>query len=188
MLKYLCYLIFKIQGWTYKESIPQDLRSFVMVGAPHTSNWDFIPAMAVSYKMNRNAHFVIKHSWMRFPLKTFFKSLGAIGINRKDIGSGKIKSSTDLFAKLFENKEFVLMISPEGTRKKNAKWKTGFYHIAKKAQVPIVLGYDDYVKKEAGLGMVIYPDNFEEDMQKINDFYKDKRGHRPQNFLLHDLN
>jgi lauroyl/myristoyl acyltransferase len=88
-------------------------------------------------------------------------------------------------AKMFEdNKEFVLMIAPEGTRSPNSNWKTGFYYIAQKANVPIVLGYADFNKKEVGLGLVIHPSDFEKDMQAIMDFYKDKQGKNKKNFRL----
>jgi hypothetical protein len=88
-------------------------------------------------------------------------------------------------ASLFkERSEFVLMISPEGTRSPNKHWKTGFYYIAQKAQVPIVLGYANYKTKEAGLGLVLYPQDFEKDMATIMDFYRTMGGKVQSNFLL----
>lgn len=184
MIRQICTLIFKASGWTYKSSIPEDLRSFVMIGAPHTSNYDFIPTMAVSYNMKRQAHFVIKKEWLKFPLNLFFKPLGAIGLDRTVLKTKSV-NNTDLMAGLFKNHpEFVLMISPEGTRSPVKNWKTGFYYIAQKANVPIVLGYANYKNKEAGLGMVIHPNNFEEDMHKIMDFYRGMTGHVPGNFIL----
>ncbi len=91
------------------------------------------------------------------------------------------KMTTTLFEEI---PDLVLMISPEGTRKPNENWKTGFYYIAQKAGVPIVVGYPDYKKKEAGLGLVIYPTNFDDDMKKINEFYSKCTGAKPENFLL----
>jgi 1-acyl-sn-glycerol-3-phosphate acyltransferase len=186
LIKWLCYLYFKLTGWEYVEyNIPKDLRSFVMLGAPHTSNWDFIPAMSVALMTKRNAHFVIKSEWLKFPLNLIFKPLGAIGVDRKSIQSGKVKSSTDAMADLFKtNKDFVLMIAPEGTRSANDQWKTGFYYIAQKAGVPLVLGFDDWKEKKAGLGKVIYPTNFEKDMQDIMDFYKNIHAKVPEKFKL----
>jgi 1-acyl-sn-glycerol-3-phosphate acyltransferase len=185
MFKLLCVLIFKIQGWKFISKIPADLRSFVFVGAPHTSNADIIPTMAMAYFMKRNTKFVIKNQWLKAPLGIFLRSVGAIGVDKNFIQKNGSKNTTELMACLFkEHKDLVLMISPEGTRSPNSNWKSGFYYIAQKANVPIVLGYADYEKKEAGLGEVIYLSNFEEDMQKITNFYRNIKGKNPQNFKL----
>lgn len=172
-------------GWKFKNNIPDDLRSFVFIGAPHTSNYDFIMGMAIAYLMKRNACFVIKKEWMKFPLSLFFKSVGAIGVVRNVAKESKTISYTDMMANLFkEHHELVLMIAPEGTRSPNKHWKTGFYYIAQKAGVPIVLGYANYETKEAGMGMVFYPQDFEKDMYQITEFYKDMKGKVPENFQL----
>jgi len=185
MFREICTLIFKASGWKFKNQVPDDLRSFVFLGAPHTSNHDFLPAMAISYLMKRNAHFVIKKEWLKFPLNLFFKPIGGIGVERNVVKESKTTSYTDVMADLFKaHSEFVLMIAPEGTRSPNKNWKTGFYYIAQKAKVPLVLGYADYAKKEAGLGMVIYPEDFEKDMIKIMDFYRGMNGKMPENFQL----
>jgi len=185
MVRQLCTVIFKMTGWKYKNSVPDDLRSFVFIGAPHTSNYDFIPAMAMCCLMKRNANFVIKKEWLKFPLNLFFKLIGGIGVERNASKKSKPSSSTDDMAQLFsKHKEFVLMIAPEGTRSPNGNWKTGFYYIALKAKVPLVLGYANYKTKEAGPGLVIYPTDFEKDMIKITDFYKEIEGRIPENFLL----
>lgn len=185
MIRQACNLLFKLSGWKYIDNVPKDLRSFVMIGGPHTSNHDFVPAMAVSYRMERNPKFVIKSEWLRFPLNLFLEPIGAYGLDRSRLKDKDRKSNIDVMAKLFEEiPEFVLMISPEGTRSPNPRWKTGFYYIALQAKVPIVLGYCDYVKKEAGLGMVLWPTDFESDMRTIMQFYQDKQGKKPENFLL----
>jgi 1-acyl-sn-glycerol-3-phosphate acyltransferase len=186
MIHKICELIYRsIWGFKYVSNVPKDLNSFVMIGAPHTSNWDFITAMALCSLMKKKAHFVIKNEWMRFPLGLFFKSLGGIGIDRNLIKQNEGMSSTDSMAKLFtDHPDFILMISPEGTRKRNPNWKTGFYYIALKAKVPIVLAFVDYEKKMGGLGKVIYPSNFEKDMEEIISFYKNVVGKRPELFAL----
>jgi len=185
MFKLLCVLIFRVLGWKFINKIPADLRSFVFVGAPHTSNADIIPTMAMAYFMKRNTKFVIKNQWLKAPLGIFLRSVGAIGVDKNLIQKSGSKNTTELMACLFkEHKDLVLMISPEGTRSPNSNWKSGFYYIAQKANVPIVLGYADYEKKEAGLGEVIYLSNFEEDMQRITSFYRNIKGKNPQNFKL----
>jgi 1-acyl-sn-glycerol-3-phosphate acyltransferase len=185
MIKEICTLIFKASGWTFKCELPENLRSFVFIGAPHTSNFDFIPTMAVKHLMKRNTKFVIKDDWMKFPLNLVLKPAGAIGLDRKKIKELGRASTTDMMADLFHHySELVLMISPEGTRSANPTWKTGFYYIAQKAGVPIVLGYADYKKKEAGVGGIIYPQDFDSDMTKIMKFYDGIQGKRPDCFKL----
>jgi len=178
-------LVLKLTGWRFVRNIPDDLKSFVMIGAPHTSNYDFFPAMGVSYQLRPYAKFIIKIEWLKPPMGILFKAMGGIGVNRGLIKTGKVASSTDLFANLFkEHNPFVLMISPEGTRSPVDEWKSGFYYIAQKAGVPIVLGYADYKKKEYGLGMVIYPTDFDKDMKAIANFFSTVEGHTPQKFKL----
>lgn len=185
MIKQICTLLFKIGGWKFVNTVPCELRSFVLVGAPHTSNHDFITAMAVSHLMQRNAKFVIKSEWLKFPFNIFLKPIGAYGLDRSKLAEKDRLSNVELMAQLFEEfHELVLMISPEGTRSPNSRWKTGFYYIAVKARLPIVLGFVDYAKKEAGMGMVIWPSDFETDMRAIMQFYENKEGKIPEKFLL----
>jgi 1-acyl-sn-glycerol-3-phosphate acyltransferase len=185
MFRFFCALIYKLRGWKYINVVPDNLRSFVFIGAPHTSNYDFINAMAISHLMKRNARFVIKKEWLRFPLNLFFGPIGGIGVDRNVLKKDKTLSNTDLIADLFrQNSELVIMISPEGTRSPNKNWKTGFYYIAQKANVPLVLGYADFKTKTGGMGLVIYPSNFEKDMATIMDFYRNMEGKVPENFQL----
>lgn len=185
MIKTLCYLVFKLSGWRFKSDIPDSLTSFVFIGAPHTSNFDFIPAMSVCLLMKRNSKFVIKKEWLKFPFSLILGPAGAIGLDRNKIKSHKNSNTTDVMAELFKDiPDLVLMISPEGTRSPNENWKTGFFYIAKKANVPIVLGFADYDKKLAGIGPIIYPNDLDECMTKIMNFYKDIKGRVPDKFKL----
>ncbi|HXH30701.1 MAG TPA: 1-acyl-sn-glycerol-3-phosphate acyltransferase [Bacteriovoracaceae bacterium] len=185
MIHFLFAVSFKLTGWKFKSEIPDDLRSFIFLGAPHTSNYDFIPSMAIVHLGQRNAKFVIKNDWMKFPLNLFMKPAGAIGIDREKLKSGGKGSTTDTMAQLFRQyPELVLMIAPEGTRKPNPNWKTGFYYIAQKANIPIVLGYADYRRKEAGFGPAIYPTDFDKDMRTIMEFYQTITAKVPENFKL----
>jgi 1-acyl-sn-glycerol-3-phosphate acyltransferase len=187
MIKQLCYLALKAQGWKFEVQLPEDLRSFVFLGAPHTSNHDFMPAMAVAWVMQRNARFLIKSDWMKFPLNLFMGPLGAMGLDRKLINQGQPQSNTDAMAQVLkEHPDLVLMIAPEGTRKGNSKWKTGFYYVAQKAGVPIALGYADYARKKAGIGPIIYPTDYPRDMQQIMQFYQHIGAKIPSNFQLDD--
>ena len=185
MLRQICTLIFKASGWKFVNQLPDDLRSFIFLGGPHTSNHDIVPALAVATLMKRNSKFVIKSEWLKFPLCIALGPAGGVGIYRSKLKDADRISNVDAMANLFKiHKDLALMIAPEGTRGPNDNWKTGFYHIAQKANVPIVLGYADYEKKEAGLGPVIYPTDFEKDMRAIMDFFRDKKGKHPENFKL----
>ncbi len=178
-------MIFKLWGWEWKSNLPPELQSFVLICVPHTSNFDFVPGMTVSLKLNRNAKFLIKDSWLKFPMNLILKPLGAIGVNREKLKEMKGGHSTDAMAHLFEeHSPMVLMISPEGTRKANSNWKTGFFYIAQKANVPIVLGYADWATKTAGMGPIIYPTNYEADMKIITDFYRGISGKIKENFKV----
>lgn len=185
MFKQICHHLTLLNGWTYEGELPNDLKSFVIVGAPHTSNWDFFPAMGMMFRLKRNTRFIMKKSWLKFPLNILLENMGALGIDRELIQKDGNNNTTDTLSDLFKTyPELVLMISPEGTRKANENWKTGFYYIAKKAEVPIVLVYADYIKKKVGLGPIIYPSDYETDMKAINDFYRNKIGKNPSFFKL----
>lgn len=185
MLTYLCNKLLKLKGWHIHSEISNGLKKFVLVGAPHTSNWDFLLAMGLFHEIGLKKKFTIKKQWLRPPLKHFFLWLGAIPIDRERIQKQGGTNSTDIVAKsIKEAKELVFLITPEGTRKRTSQWKTGFYHIAVKANVPIVLAYGDYKKKSLGLGKIIFPTNMEEDLKSIMQFYASVTPHIPQNFLL----
>jgi 1-acyl-sn-glycerol-3-phosphate acyltransferase len=185
MIKALIALYFKATGWKFVNNIPGDVRSFVMVGAPHTSNYDFIPAMAVAHLCRLNAKFVVKSDLLKFPLGLFVKSLGGVGVDRERLKTKGHASYTDLMADLFKQyPDLVLMIAPEATRGANPHWKTGFYYIAKKAAVPLVMGYADYSKKEAGLDLLLYPSDFDKDMKAVMNFFKAIKGKYPENFKI----
>jgi 1-acyl-sn-glycerol-3-phosphate acyltransferase len=161
-------LVLKIFGWKsdYSDAFKTD--KCVMIAAPHTSNWDLVFALAVFWEQKIPVRFFIKDSMTKGLHGWFFKMLGAIGVDR-----GK-KGNLVQFAveKLESEHKIVLLVPAEGTRKKVDKWKTGFYHIAQQANVPVALGYLDYKNKIAGVGnLVQISDNFEVDMNKIQDFY-----------------
>ncbi|MBS1647733.1 MAG: 1-acyl-sn-glycerol-3-phosphate acyltransferase [Bacteroidetes bacterium] len=179
-------LLFKIGKWKIINAIPKELTQCVIVAAPHTSNWDFIYGMGGLKNMNLKTRFTIKKEWMRFPFKGLMQKLGALPIDRAAIKTGEKKGSVDLIADLFkQHKELYLMVTPEGTRSKIEKWKTGFYYIALKANVPLALGFMDYKKRTCGIAKIIHlTGNFEIDMKKVMDFYKTITPKFPQNFSV----
>jgi len=144
-----------------------------MLAAPHTSNWDLVFALGVYWLEDINAKFLIKNAYTKGLFGFFFKWLGAIGVDRS-----KHNNLVDYSIELFNSRErLVLMVPAEGTREFVEKWKTGFYHIAKNTNVPVSFGFLDYRKKLAGVGDVYQLTGvFENDMQYIQDFYKNIEG------------
>jgi 1-acyl-sn-glycerol-3-phosphate acyltransferase len=161
-------------GWKVDQHLKADFKRCVMVAAPHTSNWDFVICRAAFEVMELPVRFTIKKEWTKGFLGGLLVSLGAIGIDRKpkDKRSEPI-SYVDAMVNLFEeNEELAVLVTPEGSRKRMEQWKTGFYHVAKKAGVPIAFGYLDYKTKTAGIGKVIWPgEDMEADMREIMKFY-----------------
>tara|TARA_B110000459_G_C16311999_1_gene359597 strand:- start:221 stop:646 length:426 start_codon:yes stop_codon:yes gene_type:complete len=135
--------------------------------------------VAIFWQYELPVKFFIKDSYTKGLHGGYFRWLGGIGINRKQAGN-KVETA----AKLFEKEEkLIIIIPPEGTRKRVDKWKKGFYHIAKKANVPVSFGFLDYKNKNGGVGGFInLTDSFENDMEKIQAFYKRKTAKFPENY------
>ncbi len=182
-MKLLAQFSFWLTGWKKVGEYPENTPKSVMIAAPHTSNWDFFYARAAFFLLGIPVKTTIKKEAMFFPLNLVLKFFGVIPIdrNKKSEGLSKKSSMVDAMVQLFnEREELVIMITPEGTRRYVPRWKTGFYHVARKAQVPIILGYLDYKKKQAGIGPVMYPSgDFEQDLEIIMDFYRGVTGKYP---------
>ena len=158
----------------------------VVVAAPHTSNFDFPIARSAFEILKMPVRFTIKKEWMGFPLGWLMRSLGAIAIDRNAGGKEKGFSQVEAMAELFRNhQKLAILVTPEGTRSRRTEWKAGFYHVAKLAGVPLVLGYLDYKKKEAGIGKIIHPgSDMEADMREIMAFYSTIHARYPDNFSV----
>jgi len=180
-------LAYKLFGWRVTHFLSDDIKRCVIIVAPHTSNWDFIFGMGTVKIMKLNQRFVIKKEWMRFPFSLLMKSLGAVPIDRnKNKAPGEKSSTVDAMVDLFStHDELRLVITPEGTRSKVTKWKTGFYYVAQKANVPIALAFINYETKTCGIDKVLYPTgDYQKDMKQIMDFYKNMKGKNPENFSV----
>ncbi len=177
MKKLFAQFVFWIKGWKTSIQNLDVARKSVMIAAPHTSNWDLVYMLGVLWIHKIPVKFFIKDSYTKGIHGGFFRWLGGIGINRKQTGN-----RVDISAQLFQEKEeLIIIIPPEGTRKRVDKWKKGFYHIAKTANVPVSFGFLDYKDKIGGLGGYInLTDSFENDMEKIQEFYKTKTGKFPE--------
>ncbi len=180
-------LFLKLIGWKVQKELPKEVNRCVMIAAPHTSNWDFFIARAAFSVLGIPVRFTIKDDLYVFPFNIIFNALGGIPINRRPKKLGEKRPSTvDAMANLYKHQEHLaIMITPEGTRSKRKEWKTGFYFVAKKADVPIGLGFLDYKKKLAGVGKLIYPSkNMESDMREIMSFYKNIHPKYPEKFSI----
>ncbi|MDA9809893.1 acyltransferase [Flavobacteriales bacterium] len=175
--------IFKILGWKINEDVPKEYTRCVLVGAPHTSNWDFFYAIFLFKILKIPYKFTIKSEWFKFPFNLIIKPLGGIPINTKSkTKGGNVNIMADLFK---DNKEFAMGITPEATRSIRTKWKSGFYHLAKDNNLPICLGYLDYKTRTGGIAGPIFPsENKDADMKKIMAFYKNVSPKNPENFSL----
>ncbi|MEA5130149.1 MAG: 1-acyl-sn-glycerol-3-phosphate acyltransferase [Proteiniphilum sp.] len=174
------FIFNNILGWHVRGEFPDSAKCVIAV-APHTSNWDFLIAKLAYSSIGRTANFLIKAEWFVFPFNLFFKSLGGIPVTRE-----KNSSLTDSLAAEFNRRDQMqLAITPEGTRKPIQEWKRGFYYIAFKAGVPILLVGLDYGKKEAiSLGLIYPSGDYEKDIQEIKSRYKGIQAKKPGNFSL----
>lgn len=180
MKKILAKIIIKTIGWKVAGHPPLDINKAVILGAPHTTNWDFIVMIGVIWIYNLRLKFLIKSDWLKFPFKWFMEGMGAVGVDR----TGRKSNLIDNLIKSFKsNEKFHLVITPEGSRSRVRKWKTGFYRIAIDANVPILMAYADYEKKEFGFSKVYYPTgDFEKDMTHIQNFYSNFKGKYPDQY------
>ena len=177
LLRIISIGILKLIGWKARGKVLEHQR-FVLIGAPHTSNWDFPLMLLIVLKLRLRVFWMGKHTLFPFPLGWLMKWLGGIPINRT--ASHNVVNET--VRQYRENDELVVLIPPEGTRKKVSQWKTGFYHIANMAQVPILLGYVDAANKEAGIADFFTPTgDLEKDMLEIRRFYANKKGLNGEN-------
>ncbi len=175
VMRLVSLFFLKCLGWRVEGKRP-DMAKYVMIAAPHTSNWDFVIALAIVFVFRINIQIMMKDTWFFFPLGSIFRWLGAMPINRAAAQNVVSQCIEDI--KQAEEKR--LMVPPSGTRKKVLYWKTGFYRIAHGAGVPIVMGYLDYKRKRGGIGPIFHPTgDIDLDMETIHAFYQDISGKYP---------
>ena len=168
LLSRMVLWLYKRAGWQAVGEVPEP-RRFVIIAAPHTSNWDFVYFMGLTHDLGIKSYFMAKNSLFRWPFRRFLLDVGGVPIDRSS-NQNYVQAMADEFAR---RKEFILTIAPEGTRGAVRKWKTGFYHIAMAAKVPMVVGLMDYGRKVGGLGPLIWPTgDYEADMAKVMEFYR----------------
>ena len=173
-----CWLWFKGNGWTLQGDWP-DIDKMVLIGAPHTSNWDAVHLLAASGYYRVRLRWMGKQSLTSGPFGWFLKWLGCIPINR----SGKNNTVQQMCKAFSSQKKFVLALSPEGTRTRTTEWKSGFYHIAHQAGVPILITVLDYERKIVRLSGTLIPSgDYAADMQHIKTHYRDIYGRHNDGF------
>lgn len=170
----LASVILAALGWRVVGSLPQQ-RKYVLIGAPHTSNWDFPLMLLAVLKIGMDVHWLGKHTLFKTPFGSVMRWLGGIAVDR-----GKSNNLVAQLIELFrERDELVLLIPPEGTRTQVDRWKSGFYYVAAGAEVPILLGFVDAGRKQLGFGPVFNTSgDYAVDLVEIQKFYADKRGIR----------
>ncbi len=158
---------YRRQKWSEINANP-DIRKCVVIAAPHTSNWDFVYFIGAAEALGVPLSFVGKESLFRWPFGRAMREMGGVPVDRSK-SNNFVQAMADEFVR---RDTFMLTVAPEGTRGKVKKWKTGFYHIAIAAKVPMVIGLMDYAKKQVGLSEAIWPSgDYAADMQKIAAFY-----------------
>ena len=175
-LRGLSAFYMRILGWQVVGKLP-DLPKFIIVGAPHTSNWDFVMFLALAFILKGNLRYMGKKELFYPPYGWFFYWSGGIPVDRSK-PHGLVEQTVQAIQ---EVELFQMVITPEGTRSKVGKWKLGFYHIAKQANIPVVAGYVDSVTRTCGIGPTFeLTDDMEADIDAIKAFFKDKVGIYPE--------
>jgi 1-acyl-sn-glycerol-3-phosphate acyltransferase len=174
--QFVAQAILRLLGWKVEARLPQ-ARKFVLVGAPHTSNWDFILMLLIMNALGLQLNWVGKDSLFNGSFGNLMQRLGGIPVDR----SARNGFVDQMVAEFNRREAMILVIAPEGTRGKSEYWKTGFYYIAQGAKVPIALGYVDYAQKIGGIGASLQPSgDIQADMLPIARFYAGVTGKHPQ--------
>ena len=179
VLRVISIVMLKIIRWRVIGSLPEGQRKYVLIVAPHTSNWDFILFVFAVSVLRLQPSVLIKSTLFVGPLGWLLRYCGAIPVNRT-----QANSLVDYIAGIYaEREEFVLIITPEGTRSANPNWKRGFHHVARQAEVPVLVVYVDSAIRTIGIEGLMEPsDDVDADINKLKQFYDSKSGLKPKNY------
>lgn len=180
-MRLISIFILKLIGWKTVGGPPEGVKKAIFITAPHTSNLDFFIGRLYAWSKRIPVKFLIKKEAFFWPFGSLLKRSGGIPINRK-----KASNTVEMASEIFHQYDTIYMaITPEGTRKLVTHWKKGFYYIAQRANVPIVLSFLDYKNKIVGIGPVLETTgDIEKDFKKIEDFYRGMQGRHPEKFNL----
>jgi 1-acyl-sn-glycerol-3-phosphate acyltransferase len=173
---WLARLVLKLTGWNISGEIP-DGKKFILVGAPHTSNWDFVFMLLTSWTFRLKVSFMGKDALFWGPFGWVMRSLGGIPIDRSS-STGVVEQ---MVARFNETETLVVVVTPGGTRGYSDHWKSGFYWIAHNARVPLLCAFINYARKKIFLGLSFIPTgNLRADMDRIRAFFEQGEGLYPQ--------
>lgn len=172
--RFFSFVMLKVFGWKFTGlEISKDLKKCVIIAAPHTSNWDFPLAIMLAFSAHSPIYWTGKKELFRFPAGGIMRWMGGIAVDRGNAG-GLVESSAQEIRKA---DSLYMMVTPEGTRAKVEKWKSGFYRIALAADVPILLGYLDFQKKQGGFIKIFHPTgDYQKDLLEIQQHYAHIKG------------
>ena len=167
-----------VTGWQFEGTLPDEPK-FVIIVAPHTSNWDFPIGVMALFSLGFRVSFLGKHTIFKWPWGIFMRWLGGIPVERS-VSMDRVAASIAAFNAAGQ---LILVIAPEGTRKLVPRWKKGFYHVAHGASVPIVPIYFDFSTKVIGIGPPVRTTgDIAADLVEIKDFFRDRTGQNPEDF------
>ncbi len=180
LTKLIATSLLSLTGWKIVADIP-NLSKFLIIAAPHTSNWDFLLAVGTIFFLGLKLSWMGKHSLFKAPFGGVFRWLGGIPINRtKEGGGGVVDATIDAYT---ANDKLIIGIAPEGTRTKVEKWKTGFYHIARGANIPILLVAFDYGCKTVRVGPTFNPTgDITADLIHLQSYFSKIKGKYPAQY------
>jgi 1-acyl-sn-glycerol-3-phosphate acyltransferase len=183
LLRRLALFLMWLFGWRIEGKLP-DTPKFVLIAAPHTSNWDLPVMLSLAFAFRTGLFWMGKDTLFRRPFGAIMRWLGGIPIDRSK-SHNVVEQSAEHFRKA---ESLVMVVPPEGTRQKARYWKTGFYRIAESAGVPIALGFLDYRRKVGGFGPTVVPTGgIEADMETIQAFYANITGKHSDQFDQADV-
>ena len=169
-------IVLNVLRWSITGKLPQNSK-FIIAVAPHTSNWDFVIGMAMMFALNLRVKFMGKKDIFIWPFKSFLEGIGGIAIDR-NVKHGVVEQMVEQFN---QHEQFILALAPEGTRKKTVQWKSGFLHIAQKANVPVVPVSFDYAKKEIYIHSEIFlGDDIPQELIAFKNIFSDVCAKKPQ--------
>jgi 1-acyl-sn-glycerol-3-phosphate acyltransferase len=169
----LARVLLRLSGWRTAGTVPQ---RGILVGAPHTSNWDWVLTMLLAWDSSVQIRLLVKDAFFRGPLAPLMRATGAVELDRRNPG-GTIR---ELLADAEEDETFLLGLAAEGTRGRGDYWKSGFYRISQQTGIPVTLAYLDAPSRTVGWGPTFeLSGDVSADMDRVRAFYADKRGIKP---------
>ncbi len=171
IVRRIIWAIYRLQGWKVESGLP-GIQKYVIAGAPHSSNWDFVFFTGATAEEGVEPSFMGKHTLFTGWMKSFMYDMGGVPVDRRK-RANYVEQVAEAFRK---SDKLALVIAAEGTRKSDGEWKSGFWHIAREANVPIVLAWVSWRKRRLGFSEPITPsDDYAADLAKIAAWFRSKR-------------